>query len=109
MVISFGTDFTDDTKDRPEADRDTLFFPLWKERRGKKYLARPGPGGKGLATLPIPFKLTVLIREHGQRAHSPQLAARVSERTTNNRHLPCMEDSLHLGAGSFKSVPKNIS
>jgi len=26
----------------------------------------------------------------------------ISERTSNNRHLPYLEDSLHLGAGSFK-------
>ena len=27
----------------------------------------------------------------------------ISERTTKNKFLPCMKDSLHFGAGSFKS------
>ena len=39
--------------------------------------------------------------EQGQRANPPQLASWVSERTTNNKHLPYREDSLDLGAGSF--------
>jgi hypothetical protein len=43
--------------------------------------------------------------EHGKRAHSPQLAAWVSERTTINRHFPCMEDSLHYGC---ESIPAHL-
>jgi len=33
--------------------------------------------------------------------HASAMTAGIGERTTINRHLPCIEDSLHLSAGSF--------
>jgi hypothetical protein len=46
-----------------------------------------------------------IVIEHEQRAHSPQLAAKVSLRTTINRPFPRMEDSLQAWCRELQNRP----
>lgn len=45
------------------------------------------------------FGIKISIDMNSERI--PVLVLMVSERTTNNKPFPCMEDSLHIGVGSF--------